>query len=214
MSPLIEHRRGLSGPSSAGRRALLAAAFVAVPLMAAGSTYAGKDMKVYPGTMCHPEEASDPVSYDGYGGICNPSGGNSGKDVKLRCPVVRDAGTKSWLPGNVTVSGRSGNSDKPVSCTFRVMNKIGANSGSTLAAFFISLPKINATGGSPSSAFLIKSVENGTETGPIIPDRGPMMLSCTLPKSTMRAQVPDGSPSDVKIVTSCITNYSVTELSE
>jgi hypothetical protein len=211
MSPLTENRRGLSGPSFAGWRALLAAAFFAIPFIVAGSAYAGKDMKVYPGTMCHPENPSDPVRYDGNGGICNPSGNN---DINVRCPVVRDAGTDSWLPGNVTVSGRSGNSDKPVSCTFRVMKKNGPDSGSALAAFFISLPKINATGGSQSSAFRIKSVENGTDKGPIIPDRGPMMLTCTLPRSTMRAQVPEGSPSDVKIVTSCITNYAVTELSE
>jgi hypothetical protein len=93
------------------------------------------------------------------------------------------------------------------------MNKNGPNSGIALGAFFVAVPEINATGGSPASRFLIKTV-NGTSPGPIIPDGGPMMLACTLPKSTLRAQVPGGSPNDVKLVTSCITNYAVTELSE
>jgi len=194
-------------------RARLASAFFSALLLIAGSSHAAEDMKIYPGTMCQPEKRLAPVTYDGFGGICNTSGGNLGKDVNIRCPIVRDAGANAWLPQKVTVTGRSGNSDKSVSCTLRVMKKNGPDSGIALAAFFISLPKINVTGGSTASRFLIKTV-NGTSSAPIIPDGGPMMLLCTLPRSNRSAQVPGGSQNDVKRVTSCITNYSVIELAE
>jgi hypothetical protein len=213
MKPLNVIRRGLLETSSVQRRARLAAAILAAPLLIGVPAYAAQDMKVYPGTMCQPEKRIDPVTYDSFGGICNTSAGNLGKDVNIRCPVVRDAGANAFLPQKVTVTGRSGHSNKPVSCTLRVMKKNGTDNGSALAAFFVNLPKINMTEGSPASRFLIKTVE-GTSPGPQIPDGGPMMMLCTLPKSTLSAQAPGGSSNDVKRVTSCITNYSVIELAE
>lgn len=166
---------------------------VAIALLSGTSASADTDWKTYPGTAC--QTNSSVIVYDGFGGICNLS---TRTDAQITCAIDRDMAI-SRFPTHLRVSGRSGNPDQDMTCTFRNLRLNAADSGLAMAAFFADMPAIES-----NAATTIRTREFGLSDLDVpAEDFGALVLVCTLPESRF--------VQDHRQVHSCLYNYSVQE---
>jgi hypothetical protein len=164
--------------------------------------YAGTDWKTYSATGCVPDgkrkAGSNIIRYDGFGGICNLSGE---KSVDIVCPVIRDY-SSSHMPVRFRHSGRSGNPDADLVCTYRNMRTQASDSGSSMASQFATLTPIKLAN---NNRFAIRHAVTEIPVQPrkFLTDYGASILTCRLPQSDYTV--------DGRAVTSCLYNYSIRE---
>ncbi|MCH9638640.1 MAG: hypothetical protein K0U40_04000 [Betaproteobacteria bacterium] len=156
------------------------------------------DWKTYAGTGCQTNKSH--VYYDEFGGICNTS---NSSDLYIRCPIVRDR-PKNGFPKAVRISGRTGNSLSPLSCTLRNMKQTGValNDGLGMAGFYVNLPVIAAD---PFNFSSIRSVTKSISNSIGSHNYGAHLLVCKLPESNLQHSVGG------EFIDSCLYNYSIEE---